>query len=516
MIQITEIGTVVSSLEGPSPSEFDFVIKDNGAKVRQGQFVQLETDEGMLVARIENVRKANRYFERAESVREYEKNKDMNSIFPVGRWEFTVANAKPLGVYQKNVKGTFRPAFPPSPGTKVYIADPESLSDFLGIDKKGIHLGSIEHHDVEVKLNLTKLLQKHVAILAMSGAGKSYLTSVLLEEILDRQKSQGRVGIVLVDVHGEYSSFADPGKAGSGYADYSSRCSHLNGANFRIGVSNLRGEELSFYMQGLTAIQKRELNNVIDRFIRKMKTGSGTYNLSDLIKEIANDEKMPQRTKDSLNGWLYDLDKTNIFSDTDYPSIISIVKPGQLSIIDLSSILSSKKKQIIISHLARELFELRRNNQVAPFLLVLEEAHQFVPEGVKREHALAKSIIETIAREGRKFHASLCLISQRPKRLSTTVLSQCNTHIIMRVTNPYDLDHIKQSSEGITENALNAISTLPVGQGLIVGEAVHYPIFVKIRNRKSQESTKGIDLEKAAQKYEEAAEKKGKDAESFM
>ncbi len=515
-MKLTEIGTVVSSLEGPSPASFDFVVKDNGAKVRQGQFVELETDEGRLVGRIENVFKANRYFERAESVREYEKNKDMSSIFPVGRWEFTMANVKPLGVCHDSNRNVMKPSFPPSPGSKVFLAEPEMLVRFLGIDKNGIDLGKIEHHDVEVKLNLTKLLQKHVAILAMSGAGKSYLTSILLEELLDRKKEQGRVGVVLIDVHGEYSSFAEPPKPGSGQADYSSKTTHINGANFRIGLPNMSGEELSIYLSGISPIQKRELNNVIDRFKKKMKKGEGTYTIPDLIKEVEGDEKMTQKTKDSLNGWLYDLQKTNLFSDTDYPSISSLVKPGQLSILDLSGVLSSKKKQIIVSYLAKELFELRRTNRIPPFFFVVEEAHQFVPEGVKAERALAKSIIETIAREGRKFHAALCLISQRPKRLSTTILSQCNTHIILRVTNPYDLDNIKQGSEGITEGALGAISTLPVGQGLIVGEAVNYPIFIKIRPRKSSESTKGNDLETAAKRYEEGKDKKEKDAESFL
>src|SRR3989338_6753638 len=131
-MKLSEIGTVVSSLEGPSPASFDFVVKDNGAKVRQGQFVELETDEGRLVGRIENVFKANRYFERAESVREYEKNKDMSSIFPVGRWEFTMANVKPLGVCHESNRNVMKPSFPPSPGSKVYLAESEMLVRFLG------------------------------------------------------------------------------------------------------------------------------------------------------------------------------------------------------------------------------------------------------------------------------------------------------------------------------------------------------------------------------------------------
>jgi len=515
MTKLTEIGTVVTNTEGPTPSQFDFVVKDNGAKVRKGQFVELETDEGRLVARIEDMFKANRYFERAESVREYEKNSSMSSIFPVGRWEFTVARAKPLGIDAN--PGTLKPSFPPSPGAKVFLASDELLPKFLGLDDNGINLGTIEHHNTEVKLSLTKLLQKHLAILAMSGAGKSYLTSVLLEELLDREKKQGRIGVVLIDVHGEYSSFAEPVKAGEKYTDYSKKTSHINGANIRVGLSNMSPEQLTYFMPHMSAIQKRELSKVFESLKRNMKKGEGTFNLSDLIKEVESTDLIKkQATKESLVGWLYDLNKDSLFSDTDYPNVRTLVKPGHMSIIDFSSILGNKRKQIIVAHIARELFGMRRNNQIPPFFLVVEEAHQFVPEGVRSENALAKSIIETIAREGRKFHASLCLISQRPKRLSTTVLSQCNTHIIMRVTNPYDLDHIKQSSEGITQAALDSISSLPVGQGLIVGEAVSHPLFVKIRKRKSQESTKGIDLEKAALKFEENFDKKSKDAESFM
>ena len=93
------------------------------------------------------------------------------------------------------------------------ILNPQNLKKFFRFDEKGLNLGKVEYHDTEVKLNLTKLLSKHLAILAQSGAGKSYFTSTLLEELLERKKEQGRVGIIVLDVHGEYSSFAESGKA---------------------------------------------------------------------------------------------------------------------------------------------------------------------------------------------------------------------------------------------------------------------------------------------------------------
>jgi len=108
------------------------------------------------------------------------------------------------------------------------------------------------------------------------------------------------------------------------------------------------------------------------------------------------------------------------------------------------------------------------------------------------------------------------LISQRPVRLSTTVLSQANTNIILRVTNPYDLEHIKQSSECITSEVAEMISSLPVGEALIVGEAVNHPIFVKIRKRRSRESAHGISLEEAARGFEKRNDRAREDAKAFM
>jgi DNA helicase HerA-like ATPase len=111
-------------------------------------------------------------------------------------------------------------------------------------------------------------------------------------------------------------------------------------------------------------------------------------------------------------------------------------------------------------------------------------------------------MIETIAREGRKFCASLILISQRPVRLSTTVLSQCNTHVIMRVTNPYDLQHIGESSEGIDRSSLDTISSLRPGEALIVGSAVNFPVFMRVRERKSSESRLSRSLEEVSRQYD--------------
>ena len=222
------------------------------------------------------------------------------------------------------------------------------------------------------------------------------------------------------------------------------------------------------------------MRRVVSEMKTTMKEG---YTLGDIVEYIRNDTSISKNTREDLAGWLVNLDETRLFGKEAVPSVKNIVRSGKITLIDLSDFISLKKKQIVVSFLSNEILQLRRREQITPFVLILEEAHQFCPES-RHELALPKSRIETIAREGRKFYALLCLISQRPVKLSTTVLSQCSNQAILRCTNPYDLDHIGRSSEGIDRPSLDAITTLEIGEALFVGETVSVPTFVKIRQRK--------------------------------
>ena len=84
---IKTIGTVISNFDGPSTFRFDFVIKDSeGVPVHKGQFIQVKTEQGILVGRVDEILKTNRYFMQAESVREFEKSgRPINEMFPVDR-----------------------------------------------------------------------------------------------------------------------------------------------------------------------------------------------------------------------------------------------------------------------------------------------------------------------------------------------------------------------------------------------------------------------------------------------
>lgn len=507
-----ELGTVICTPDGPSAGDFSLVVtnNENGVPLKRGQFVELRSSEGKIIAQVQNIKKTNRYFMRPESVKEYEKGKEsLTSIFPAGRWEYIVAEAKTSG--KQTEEGLEQVSFPVSPGDKVYEVGEEALSDFLGIDGDGgVNLGKIRYHDLAAELDLTKLLRKHVAILAMSGAGKSYSASVLIEELLDREKEKGRVASIIVDAHGEYTSFAKSPAEG---ADYSDRVNVIRGENVKIGVPNMSAYRFREFVPDMSGSQTRELSRVLGELRSEMRSGKGRYGIEDVIAKVEENGESNKQLRRALLDRLYDLKKLKLFGKNDYPNWKELAVPGKASILDLSRVFSLRKKRVILTYFARKLFNKRKGGQAPPFALLLEEAHQFAPS---QQSAISSGILKTIAREGRKFYASLVLISQRPVRLSTTVLSQANTNIILRVTNPYDLDHIKKSSERITKDTADIISTLPVGQALVVGEAVSHPVFVEVRQRNTQEPEHGAGLEEVAKKYEEKREQEKEDIEAFM
>ncbi|MDY6773631.1 MAG: ATP-binding protein [Candidatus Nanohaloarchaea archaeon] len=495
-----EVGTIISSKETPRPEEFSFVLNQ---PVKQGQFVEFDTEEGRAIARVSNVIKTNRYFMEAESVSEYESSgTPLEEVLPTEDWEYLVGEGMTLGVYDD--EGLIqRPSFPPSPGTDVFEAEEDRLKDFLGLDPSGLHIGNVQFHDLPAEVGLSGMFQKHLAILAQTGAGKSYLASVLLEELLDRDEEEGQLAVIAIDPHGEYAGFAED-------SDYMQHVRVYGEGEIQIGMPGLSTGNLSHYFSDVSAAQKRKMSKLLSG----LDDSKGVYGLEAVIEELEESD-INQSTKEVWRNRLERMRHMGLFKQYDSPSMDE-VESGKMLVLDLSEIVDRKKKQIITAHFTQQLFRARRDGNVPPFFLLVEEAHNFIPEGASSSDAPARGPITRIAREGRKFHASLGLISQRPARLSQTVLSQCNTNIILRITNPYDLDRIKQGSEGITSDVMEQIPGLRVGEGVVVGEAVNYPTFVSIRERNSDEFDTGKDLEEAAREFTEEAEQEDEDVEAFI
>lgn len=489
------IGTVIQRNDTPNSKEF-FFVHENDESLGKGGYVQYE-NKGCVIARVEEVYTTNEYFENAESIAESLSNsEDLKEKFPVDDWQVSIAKANIMGKFRDGMVRRVTEA--PKPGVEMEKAEHSRIKKFLGLESGGLNLGEVQQQGIEAEIDMTDTLQKHFAILAQSGAGKSYSASVLLEELLDRENSPA---ILAVDPHGDYTCFAED-------KNYMNQVKVFNQNNIQIAVKNLTAGQISGFFNGISEAQRQELNEIIGNLQRGE---TKDYGLNEIVDRVQRKE-MNDKTKYALMRKIRKLQGMNIFGKVNSPSMKDI-KPGKMNIIDLSKTIDHQKKQIISAFFSRYLFKKRREEAIPPILMLFEEAHNFAEESAPSP---SRSVIEKIAREGRKFHCSLGLISQRPVRLSTTALSQCNTQFILRVTNPNDLEHIAQSSEGITSEVKNSIPGLKTGEAIAIGEAVNYPTFIDVRERRSEESKSGESLEDKLMEWKEDEEQKDKDAEAFM
>ncbi len=520
MDSLTIVGNVYAppASDLPNVTNYCFVVKKNGfgpqIAVHQGQYVGCFSDEGFVIGIINEIVSQNKYYSDPSTLKELAaKNLNIEQFIPAKNWDLILAFVSvqsfiPNILSEKEIQELYKkdwfhtiksPTYPVKPGTSVYLIEKEIISYLLGIDSKDIHIGKLENYDNDVFLDINRLFNKHVAILAQSGAGKSYTVSVLIEELLRRESETP--ALLLIDTHSEYKFFSDK-DPNSPNASFSKKTKYINGNFMHIGVPHLTEYDFIKFQPNITNPQIRKLRAAIWECKKKFKKQNGypEYGLQELITEILADEEN-NKVSENLAAWLEDLARLQLFSNADSPILGNILRTGHLTLIDLGNMISERKKQILLSYILTRLFTMRRNETVPPFIVFLEEAHNYCPENASKETAIARSIIETISREGRKFFAQLVLISQRPVKLSTTILAQCNTQIIMRVTNPYDINHIKQSSEHLTDIA-NKINILPTGHALLVGAAVNYPVFVKIKQRTCKNTFGERTLKEMCQNFE--------------
>ncbi|HII39355.1 TPA: ATP-binding protein [Candidatus Micrarchaeota archaeon] len=499
------LGTIVSSEEGPSTGAFAFVVAPN-ARVRKGAFVQVKAGSGRIVGSVQEILRSNRYFERPESVSEYGKGSSgISSAFPVGEWEYSVASCVVNGFFSESLERCF---VPPSPGAQVEEADDTLLSQVTGFDENGLEIGKMLQHSLPARVSPTRLLQKHLAVLGMSGCGKSNLSAVILEELILRPKERGRLAAVAFDAHGDYIGFADLRNK-----EFASKTRIIEGSEMRIAASSLSPALLRELMPDVTRTAARDFAKVVNA----LKKEGEAFGLAELIEAVQSTDSLKDSVRQPLLSWLDELSELDLFGKTDYPAMQGLVEPGKLAVFDLSSVSSLRKKQALVSFFGRKLFNLRRDGKIPPYVMLVEEAHNFAPEKTAKGGAVSKTIIETLAREGRKFGACLCLVSQRPVHLSTTALSQCNSFIVMRVTNPYDLNHIAESCESIDKSSQDQITSLGVGEALLLGEAVNFPLFTCVRVRKTSKAGRGTPLEQMAKEYEDSlTAKQDGDAKAFV
>lgn len=175
---------------------------------------------------------------------------------------------------------------------------------------------------------------------------------------------------------------------------------------------------------------------------------------------------------------------------------------GCVAVIDLS-LVPTEVVHVVTAVIARMVFEalqryMKINGAALPTVLVMEEAHTFIKryrDDVENYDAAAVccQVFEHIAREGRKFGLGLVLSSQRPSELSPTVLSQCNTFLLHRITNDRDQELVHRLVPDNLKGLLRELPLLPSQSAILLGWASELPILVKMRDLPASQQPRSKD-----------------------
>ncbi len=424
--------------------------------------------------------------------------------------EYPVSVVKVLGTLSE--RGMEMPRHGIKPGSNVELAPDNLLEKILSIpEDRAAIVGTLSTRpSVSIGLDINEMVSRHLAVLAMTGAGKSYTVGVLIEELMAKRGS-----VVVFDLHSEFKGIVIEGADTVVY--------DVTGKNrIKVDVSSLSTTDFTNLMPDMTSAQRDLLDEVLglaDRFYDRYdlknihqileviydakkgeddKAEGKSMYPSHIVKSIT--KKIGVSTVGALMRRLKRLERMGVFS-SEGTSLNEIVQPNQLSIINLADT-DERVADIIVAALLRGIFAARKRHVKGskgdtiktPTFLILEEAHNFAPRSAEGDYKPTRRILRKIAREGRKFGVGICVVSQRPGKLDSDVLSQCNTQIIMKIVNPADQENIRQSVESVTEDIVADLPSLGRGEAIITGSAISLPVPVRIRKRRTKVSGQDIDI----------------------
>ncbi len=397
-----------------------------------------------------------------------------------------LAVVRVLGYIDELVEGKVTlPPLPPEPGSIVSEASRDELNSVFSIDHlPWIRIGSLlRNSSVKVSVNLDRVASRHLAILSVTGGGKSNLLAVIAKRVTELNGT-----MIIFDYHGEYNLEMKNVKV----IDARINPRYINDAERLADLLEVR-EYASVQREVLGMVLTDDVRNSED-FWAALKANIDA--LKDMVESRGSRRNMQViKACDRLQGIIDSaVRRLGPLLDTSMLNPLNMLEPNKVNILNMIEF-SEKQANIAIAYYLEEILDdrkraerLRKGNSSygsdrsavrfdTPVICAIEEAHVFLPNNRDTD---SKYIASKIAREGRKFGVSLIIVSQRPRRLDQDVLSQMGSLAILRLTNPEDQRYINEASEVVSKELLEYLPSLNVGEAILVGQWVNIPSIVKI------------------------------------
>ncbi len=516
------LGTVV---EVTTPYRVEFVAAE-GVFPMIGDYVSVALGEGRWVlGMITHVERGSRELTGRDIVSADDADKIIRLVGEPREW--SRATVKLLGVVEEGGGGIrlSLPRVPPPSGAGVFRAPREALrSLFVPDHGRGVEIGRLlTRDDVRVSLDPNELVSRHLAILAVTGAGKSNTVAVLVDRLLDL----GGV-VAIFDLHSEYGDLELTGSGEVLRVDpvinvnllSLGEIAQLLGISYdtaprqyiylsRVwkGARKLRGEGRLAEVVADSGIDGANPDSVLDGMLSML------YGVAEAAAEgrrLASfpgvDVAVDRDAKSSVYGLIARMERIRDAYGrilvTQVADLADLIDYGRAVVVDLGS-LGLDAADVLVGHSMMRLLSRARaavaggrdgGELPLPAMLFLEEAHLLVPRAGGTYTGFAAS---RIAREGRKFGVGLCLVSQRPKRLDQDVLSQMVNKVILRIVEPDDQSYVRRATEFLSEDLVSYLPSLNVGEAVVVGPMVRVPAMVRVdefRGKRGGATPRAVDM----------------------
>jgi len=445
-------------------------------------------------------------------------------LFGEGEWKFSARGlAQEWRLDFERGVSTF-----PLPQQLVYLTPRSELQFiFQHGDAPAIQIGEhVGSEGTPCFADLNELLGKHTAILGSTGSGKSATVAAILHAILEHGSqshyAKWRPRIVILDPHNEY---------GKAFPEH--RRLSTDEGTLKLPYWLLNLQEMISLVIGKTEFGATSQFNIVKESLLKARQNAAAskalglapdaitvdspvpFQLDFLVEQV-NQQRPKGENKKELEPYVSVIHKLEVLrndarvrfmmdpwdGESDpFPDIMAqLVGEGDpMRIVDLSGV-PNEVAGAASSLIARMLFSFKlwqtaEERQANPILLVCEEAHRYVPNKGEAQYEAAQEAIRRLAKEGRKYGIGLMLVSQRPSEVEATVLSQCNSWIVLRVTNDADREHVR----GIVPDSLSGLtkilSALRRREAIFVGQATLLPSRVMIRHLKEEQLPRSHDID---------------------
>jgi DNA helicase HerA-like ATPase len=399
----------------------------------------------------------------------------------------------------------------PRLGDAVQVAARDAMKmayHFGGSD--AVDIGTI-HQDstVPAVIKVEEMLGKHFAVVGSTGSGKSCTVALLLRQVLSKHPN-GR--IILLDPHNEYGTCFGDAVELVRLGDLSIPYWFLN---FEEIVETIIGDAKKYsdevdILRDIIPSAKRHFS--ANRRQKEMATLQKTskhrermsvdvptpYRISDVARMIdvhmgkldAQKDLGPyKRLKARIESISQDPRFAFMFGSlTVQDNLADVIKrifrvpvAGKpITVIQLMG-LPAEIVNVLVSVLARLAFDVAMSSQgKIPLTFACEEAHRYVPLDTNAGFEPTKRALSRIAKEGRKYGASLGVISQRPGDIDPTILSQCSTLFTMRLTNDRDQDIVRSALSDASASLLDFLPSLGTRETIVFGEGVSLPSRIRL------------------------------------